>query len=300
MSDNSVIRVLRSIPVLMRSKIKYLFAWSWTLALSLLIAGKGFPPIMPSILIFLSMIFVVTSVYTYNDINDREMDRENVVKKNRPIASGEISKADAEKVVYLFGIIGLAIAWFVNIYSFGFILLYFTNFFLYSHPRIRFKNMFLGKDFSIFIGWPLTCLAANYAISSTFSVIAFSSSILTSMLVLTQGPIGNESSDIVEDIKYGVKSLSTMLNWKQKVQLMLLGIIIQIILVPIIQIQFGSNFLLPVISILMLLTLLKFSYPLINKYDLKAFNIAYKIAMLQVFTSPFTFVLISSGLPLFQ
>ena len=135
MLGGNVIRVLRSIPVLMRSKIKYLFAWSWTLALSLLIAGKGFPPIMPSILIFLSMIFVVSSVYTYNDINDREMDRENVVKKNRPIASGEISKADAEKVVYLFGIIGLAIAWFVNIYSFGFILLYFTNFILYSHPR---------------------------------------------------------------------------------------------------------------------------------------------------------------------
>jgi len=300
MSDNSMIRVLRSIPVLMRSKIMPIFHWSWTLALSLLIVGKGFPPIMPSILIFLSMIFVASSAYNYNDIIDREMDKENVVKKNRPIASGEISKGDAEKVVYLLGIIGLAIAWFVNIYSFGFILLYFTNFILYSHPRIRLKNMFLGKEFSMFIGWPLTCLAANYAISSTFSVIAFSSSILTSMLVLTMGPVIHESSDIVEDKKYGVTSLSTILNWKHKGQLMLLGIIIQIILVPIAQIQFGSNLLLPVISILILLTLLKFSYPLINKYDLNVVNSAKKIAMLHVFTSPFAFILISSGLPLFQ
>ena len=80
MLGRNVVQPVRSIPVLMRSKIKLIFAWSWTLALSLLIVGKGFPPIMPLILIFLSMIFVVSSVYLYNDIFYREMDKENVVK----------------------------------------------------------------------------------------------------------------------------------------------------------------------------------------------------------------------------
>ena len=81
---------------LMRSKIKFIFAWSWTLALSLLIVGKGFPPIMPLILIFLSMIFVVSSVYLYNDIFYREMDKENVVKKNRPIVSARAGEKFAK------------------------------------------------------------------------------------------------------------------------------------------------------------------------------------------------------------
>jgi len=88
MEDDGLARLARSIPVLLKSKLKYNLGWTWSLALYLLIAGNGFPPIGPTVLILIAMFFVVSSVYIYNDIQDVEMDEENEVKKDRPIASG--------------------------------------------------------------------------------------------------------------------------------------------------------------------------------------------------------------------
>lgn len=299
MLGRSVVQPVRSILILMKSKIKFIFGWTWIVILNLLIVGNGFPPVKPSLLIVLSMIFLVSSVYIYNDIVDEEMDKENEVKKNRPIASGQVKKSDANKIVYLLGFVGLAFSWFINIYSFSLILIFYILFYLYSYPSIRLKTRFLAKDFTLFIATPLLCLAANYAISDVFSILAFSSSILSALYVLTQSPIANEASDIVEDKKNGVKSISTMFTWENKVRLMILGILFQMILVPIVQLQFGSNLLLPIFSIVMLFMLLRYSYPLLKEYDLNNFNKAHKIGLLYLFTSPITFIVISSGFPLF-
>jgi 4-hydroxybenzoate polyprenyltransferase len=299
MSDNNMVRVLRSIPVLLKSKLKYNLGWTWSLALYLLIAGNGFPPIGPTVLILIAMFFVVSSVYIYNDIQDVEMDKENEVKKDRPIASGLVKSEDAKILVYLFGTIGLAVAWLVNIYSFSFIFAYFLIFFIYSHPKIKLKYRFLGKDLTLFIANPIICLAASYAISNKISVIAFQSSILAATYVFTQGPIANEASDIVEDKKYGVKSLSTMLNWRSKVQFMILGILTQIVLVPFVQLQYGVNLILPVFSIAALLLILVFTYPLLKEYDLNNYNKVFKLSSLHIFILPFPFLFISLGLPLF-
>ncbi len=299
MSDNNVGRIVRAIPVLLKSKTKYNLGWTWSLATYLLIVGNGFPPIRPTILALLAMFFVVSSVYIYNDIQDVEMDKENVVKKDRPIASGQVKTEDAQILVYLFGALGLAVAWLVNIYSFGFILTYFLIFFVYSHPKIKLKNRFLGKDFTLFIANPLICLAASYAVSTELSVLALQCSILASTYVLTQGPIANEASDIVEDMKYGVESISTMFSWRSKVQFMILGILAQMVLVPFVQMQYGVNLVLPVFSIAVLLLVLLYSYPLLNNYDLNNFNRVHKISALHMFILPFTFLFISMGLPLF-
>ena len=299
MSDFNVSRIVRSIPVLMKSKVKALFAWTWILTLFLLIVEGGFPPIRPSLLLILSMIFIVPSVYIYNDIADAEMDRENEVKKNRPIASGLVSKNDAQKIVYLLGFVGLAFSWFVNIYSFSFILTFFVLFYVYSYPLIKLKTRFLAKDFTLFIASPILCLAANYAISNVISTLAIASSAVMAILFLTQGPVGNEATDIVEDKKYGVKSLSTMLSWENKIRLMLFGILLQLVMVPMIQFRFGSNLILPIVSVVMMLMMLKLWYPLLKNYDLNTFNKAHKLVTINFFIAPITFVLISSGLPLF-
>ena len=93
----------------------------------------------------------------------------------------------------------------------------------------------------MFIGAPLLCLAANYAISNVISTIAITCSVLMALFLLTLGPVINEISDIVEDKKYGVKSLSTMLSWENKIRLMLFGILLQLAIVPMVQFRFGSN-----------------------------------------------------------
>lgn len=299
MFSRSIIQPIRSIPILMRSKILYIFGWTWTLALSLLIVGNGFPPIKPTLLIFFAMIFVVSSVYIFNDIVDVDMDRENKIKKDRPIASGQVKKSDAEKIVYLLGFVGLAISWLVNISSFIFILIFYILFYSYSDPTIRLKTRFLAKDLTLFIAAPLLCLAANYAISNEFSILAFSSSILSAFYILTTGPIISESTDIVEDKKYGVKSISTMFNWETKIRFLILGVLLQLILVPFVQLQYGSNLLLPIVSIVMLLLTLRLTTPLFKEYNVNYVLKAKKIQAIYFFISPITFVLLSSGFPLF-
>ena len=299
MLGGSIVQPLRSIPILMKSKIKFIFGWTWPVALSLLIVGKGFPPVGPSIYMIISMIFLVSSVYIYNDIVDIEMDKENEVKRNRPIASGRVKKSDAEKIVYLLGFVGLAFSWLVNIYSFSFTLIFYILFYMYSYPKIRLKTKFLAKDFTLFIGTPLLYQAGKYAIANEFSILAFSCSLLSAVYILTQAPVANEATDIVEDKKYGVKSISTMFSWENKVRFMIFGILLQLILVPFVQLQFGSNLLLPIVSIVMLLLLLRFTFPLLKDYDLDDFNKAHKIGLLYLFISPITFIFISSGFSLF-
>ncbi len=299
MSSNRVLPLFRALPILVKSKLKHIFAWSWLYSVSLLIVAGGFPPVWPSILSIFSVIFVVSSVYFYNDIIDREMDNENILKKNRPIASGQIKKRDAETIAYLLGSLGLAFAWFVNIFSFSFISLFFIIFFIYSYPKIRLKTRFLGKDFTLFIGMPLLSLAANYAVSNTLSVLAFYNSMLISIFALTAGPVINESSDIIEDKKHGVKSLSTMWNWSTKVQFMILGILSHMVLVPFIQIQFGSNMILPAISIGIMLLFLIFSFPLMKEYSLNEYNKSHKVALIYALMSPIFFLLISFHVPIF-
>lgn len=44
-------------------------------------------------------------VYTINDISDLESDRLHAIKKNRPIASGKISKREASLLLFVMGII---------------------------------------------------------------------------------------------------------------------------------------------------------------------------------------------------
>jgi len=299
MLGRSVAQLVRSILILMRSKMKFIFLWTWNLALCLLIVGKGFPPIRESMLTILSSIFIVASVYIYNDINDVEMDKENEVKKYRPIVSGLISKSDAQRIVYLLGFIGLSLAWLVNLYSFSFLLIFYILFYAYSYPPIRLKKRLFGKDFTLFIATPILCLTANYAISNDFSIMAFSSALLSGLLSLTSGPAAREAEDIVEDKKYGVRSISTMFSWETKIRFMILGIIMQMILVPFIQFKFGSNLLLPVISVVILLLLLRFSYSSLATYDYNNFKKAYNIGFLHWLISPITFVLLSSGIPLF-
>jgi len=290
MLNRYVINPLKSIPVLFKSRTEAIFVWSWITALSLLIAGNGFPPIRPSILIIISMIFIVSSVYLYNDIQDEDMDRLNSVKKDRPLPANNVNRDDAVKVVYLFSLLGLSIAYFVNFYSFLFVLTYYSLFYLYSHPKIRLKTRFLGKDLTIFLGNPLCGLIASYAVLNTFSLLTFYTSILTGLFMFTAGPLLNESSDLLEDKKFGVKSLSTMLSWERKVQLMIAGVLLLMTIIPLIQLQHGANIIIPVISVGISVVLLGLLYPLTKQYEQGKILKAKKFGKIYLFLFQLSFV----------
>jgi len=92
--------------------------WSWVALISCMVYGRGFPPVQSTLLAVLSTACIAISVYTYNDLIDRDMDSLNSVKKNRPIVSGIVSPEFAEKFVYVMAIIGLGMALSINISTF--------------------------------------------------------------------------------------------------------------------------------------------------------------------------------------
>jgi len=82
--------VLNNTRMLVKSRIEPIFAWPWGTLIACLMAGKGFPPITNTFLAVFSTLFITASVYIYNDYIDREMDRLNFLKKNRPLVTGEV------------------------------------------------------------------------------------------------------------------------------------------------------------------------------------------------------------------
>ena len=65
--------------------------------------------LIKAIIMFLAFSFTASIIYVINDINDLENDRKHPIKKNRPLASGKISKNKAVVTIFLliFLIIGL-------------------------------------------------------------------------------------------------------------------------------------------------------------------------------------------------
>ena len=270
MSDYMIKRLyspITSIPMLLRSRLEEIFMWSWMVAFSLLIVGRGFPPLRPSIMIIFSMVLVLGSVYFYNDVIDVEMDVLNVIKRNRPIPSKRVSREDAMKISYLFGIVGLTIAYLVNISTFVLVSTFLILFFIYSYPSIRLKTKLLGKDITIFLGWNLCGQIASYAVSNSFSPQALYASLLVGIFTFAGGPVVNESPDLLEDKESGVKSLSTFLNWERKVQLMIVGILIVMALSSYSFIKNGVSSIIPILSIGIGLALLWLILPITKNYN---------------------------------
>lgn len=259
--------ILKSTAVLIRSRLELIFAWTWVTAVSCLIAGRGFPLIKPTLMSIFAMFFISASVYLYNDISDKEMDTLNPTKKNRPLLSDTVSIKDATKIIYLLGLLGLTITLFINTYSFIFSLLYLFIFSIYSHPKIRTKTMFLGKEFTIFLGWILCSLVGSYAVVGTWQINVLYASLLCAIWSFSTFPIIADAGDIEEDRLYGVKNLSVLLSWKRKVQLLVFGFLFVMTITPLTYVQLGFNMILPIFTVASSLIFLRLIYPKIVGFE---------------------------------
>ena len=60
---------------------------------------------------FISLCFLASSISILNDVRDRETDRSHPIKRNRPIASGRVPAASALILAFFLCMAGLAVAW---------------------------------------------------------------------------------------------------------------------------------------------------------------------------------------------
>ena len=106
--------------------------------------------------------FASSIVYVFNDIADAEADRKHSVKKNRPIASGKISKKNAWIVITVLVVI---FAFSIKYFSVGFDIVVLSYIILNIFYSLYFKRIVIVDLFSIAAGFMLRVIAGAYAIN---------------------------------------------------------------------------------------------------------------------------------------
>jgi len=214
-----------------------------------------------------SVYFIANSVYIYNDISDMELDKINEIKKHRPLSSGRVSINHAKKLVCLLSMTGLTMMFFVNTYSFMFSLIYFILFVLYSYPKISLKKKFLLKESILTSGIFIISLVSSYAVKNYYSINVFYSTILISIFAFVVQPAMADTIDIEADLKQGVKNLAIVLNWKRRMQLLLIGVLIIMTLTPLTYVNFGFNMILPIYTVVSCIIILRYLVPILNVFE---------------------------------
>ena len=115
--------------------------------------------ILLSIELFIVFSLVSSSIYIFNDIKDKNIDRHHPVKKNRLIASGDLSTKSSYLIFTLILFFSLVYSYHLSINVFYITLLYTVNGILYT---LFFKNIPVVDVIIIGIGFILRLLSGIY------------------------------------------------------------------------------------------------------------------------------------------
>ena len=116
--------------------------------------------LVPCILMFLAFSMAASGIYCFNDIHDAEADRNHHEKRNRPIASGKVSKATGYIVMLVCFILSAAIMCFINRAVFLVVGAYVVMNIAYT---LWLKHIAIVDVFVIAVGFVLRVLAGGVA-----------------------------------------------------------------------------------------------------------------------------------------
>jgi 4-hydroxybenzoate polyprenyltransferase len=255
-----------------RSHKENFFSWTWATLIGCLIAGRGFPLPIPTILSFFVVLAITSSVYIYNDVYDVEQDKLNPKKRERPLPSGQSTKKDAMYLVYITGLIGVLLSFFLNFTSFILSLIYLFLFTIYSHPYVRLKKRFLIKELVVASGYILTTLIGGFAIAGEFQPTFVFAGFFYFFFSFMGMPAFHDITDVKEDEIYGVRSMAIVLSWTRKVQMFMLFILAVMTLTPLTYVSLGFNIVLPIVVVAMGLVVLRYLVPLSAAFERTIFN----------------------------
>ncbi len=132
-------------------------------------------------LIAISIFCLLSSaVYTFNDIIDDESDRQHPQKKNRPIASGKVSKAQASIMTVLLVSVGLIGAWELNINFFITAISFLLLNLLYT---LWLKNIVILDVLAIAMSFLIRAYAGAFAIDVPVSSWMLSNTLLLALFL---------------------------------------------------------------------------------------------------------------------
>ena len=120
--------------------------------------------LIPSLVAFFSYCFAASSIYCFNDIYDRDADRQHPKKRLRPIASGAVSVRFGYVLMALMFLLSMATAWLLSAPSrwqvIGILLFYYAMNIAYC---VRLKQIALVDVFIIAVGFVLRIVTGGVA-----------------------------------------------------------------------------------------------------------------------------------------
>jgi 4-hydroxybenzoate polyprenyltransferase len=231
-----------------------------------MVAGRGFPPLNIMAMTIVSTILVTASVYIYNDVVDAEMDKLNTTKKDRPLVNGSISPLPAYIFICITALLGLGLAFIINLNTFLISLSWWILFFLYSYPPIRLKKRFLIKEITTSSGQIFNALIGSYAILNSLNITVVFAGLIFWLFTFLGLPAFADTLDQKEDELFKVKTLARALSWRRKVQLMGIGVLIMMTVLPLTYTSLGLSVLLPITMVVSSLILLRWViFPTMNQ-----------------------------------
>ena len=257
---------------LFSSRKEIAFAATWTTSLATIMAGRGFPPIAPSLISIIAALMLTMSVYIYNDIVDRDMDAysKKDKKKGRPIAHGKVSVTNAMRFVYITGIIGLSCCLILGRLVFIIGSTYFLLLVLYSHPIVRFKKIYILKNLVTAIVPASAFLISTIAIENTItlrtSLLAFAYFVLMFAIV----PAIADMLDYEEDMAFNIKTIGNTISWKNTLILFNIGVVVVIASSAIASLLFNSSYIVFYGTSAFCILIMAYSFKLRNESGLTA------------------------------
>jgi 4-hydroxybenzoate polyprenyltransferase len=106
------------------------------------------------------------AVYLFNDVKDRDTDREHPLKRNRPIASGQLAPGTALGAAALLAIGGIAASFLINV---PFVMAASGYVFLQSLYSLRLKHIVIVDVLILAGGFVLRAIAGAEAVAVPFS-----------------------------------------------------------------------------------------------------------------------------------
>ena len=279
------------ITVYAKSRIEQLFYWPWCTFIACMVTSKGSPDLVKLLMAILTTLLTTYSTYIYNDTIDAEMDTINPVKRMRPIASGKISKKSAMILFVVSGVLGLSLSYMLNINTFLVNLLYYILFTVYSHPRIRLKNMFIVKELVVAFGFPLNSLVGNFALSSVLNVSAIFAGVLVGTFSFLGMPALQDSLDEKEDGIYGVKTMARAFSWRRRIQMLGLAVLLMMTIAPLTYSNFGFTMVLPIITVASSLILLRYIIPIYGSFELVKVTKVRKMTLIYLMLLQISFII---------
>ncbi len=268
----SIRHVFNSFILCVRSRPIVFFVYSLPTFWSYLIAswGTGGFSFIDALILFSSVSSIALSVYFFNDLSDLEDDLKNQELGNpaqalRVLGRDSVSESRFKQYIIFTGILGLVLAYSINLTVFILQVLNIILGYLYSAEPIRLKKRFLMKQFTIALGTTF-CILMGAVAGGGANAATLYMGIIHFIVNMGINPI-LDVRDIRGDRIMGIRTIPVVWGPEATVRLYFASFFVMGLATFLGYAQLGLNTALPILVGLILMAWLYVSIPLLKKWN---------------------------------